>query len=178
MRIETDLNVIKRNAKIREEENFEFRTFLKFQDPDKVDRIVHELYDEVSEQIDCTECGNCCIELDICFKGNEIDILTNHLNVDKDEFINLSTTVNREEEEERYCLNSKPCQFLENKKCTIYEVRSGECRSYPHLHKDEFTSRLYGVIYNYEICPIVYNVYEQLKRKMSFGDIDSDYNFI
>jgi len=168
MKIETDLNVIKRNAKIREDENFEFRTFLKFQDPDMVDRIVHELYEEVSEQIDCTECGNCCMELGTCFTGREIEVVTKFLSLDKESFLKKWTTVNREEEEERYCLNSIPCRFLDDKKCIIYEIRPEECRSYPHLHKDEFTFRLFGVIDNYEICPIVYNVYEQLKRKMHF----------
>jgi Fe-S-cluster containining protein len=60
-------------------------------------------------------------------------------------------------------LNSKPCQFLKDKKCSIYKLRPEECNSYPYLHKDNFISRLLGVIENYEICPIVYNVYELLE---------------
>ena len=55
MKIELDLNIIKRNAKIREDENFEFRSFLKWQDAEKIDSIVHELYTKVLEHIDCTE---------------------------------------------------------------------------------------------------------------------------
>ena len=43
MKTELDLNIIKRNAKIREDENFEFRTQLKGQDSKKIDKIVREL---------------------------------------------------------------------------------------------------------------------------------------
>ena len=63
---------------------------------------------------------------------------------------------------------SKPCQFLEDKKCTIYSIRPEECRSYSYLLKDDFISRLFGAISNYELCPIVYNVYELLKRRFNF----------
>ena len=175
MKIETDLTVIKRNSEIREEENFEFRSYLKGQDPDFVDKIVHELYEEVLEYIDCTKCANCCIELDICFKDEEIDRLTKHLNIDKNEFITKSTKPDQFGDKDRFCLNSKPCRFLSDKKCTIYDYRPEECYSYPHLHKDNFNSRLFGVIEDYAICPIVYNVYELLKQKMGFINIDQDF---
>jgi hypothetical protein len=39
------------------------------------------------------------------------------------------------------------------------------------LNKDEFVFRLMGVIGNYEICPIVFNVYEMLKRRFSWPKI-------
>ncbi len=174
MNIETDLNIIKRNAEIREEENFEFRSFLKGQDTDKIDQLVLELYEKVLEHIDCTKCANCCIELETCFQNKEIELLTKHLNIDKDEFIRHSTKPDQFGEKDKFLLNSKPCQFLTDKKCSIYELRPEECNSYPYLHKDNFLSRLTGVIENYEICPIVYNVYELLKQEMNFKDLDYD----
>ena len=174
MNIETDLNIIKRNSEIREEENFEFRSFLKGQDSDKIDKIVLELYEEVLEHIDCTKCANCCKELETCFTKEEINSLTKNLNIDKNEFIKQSTKPDQFGDKDKYYLNSKPCQFLTDKKCTVYELRPEECNSYPYLHKDNFNSRLIGVIENYEICPIVYNVYELLKQEMNFKDIDYD----
>ncbi len=174
MEIVSDLNIIKRDSEIREEEDFEFRSFLKGQDSDKIDQMVHELYEEVLEHIDCTKCANCCIELETCFKKEEIDSLTKHLNIDKDEFIKQSTKPDQFGDKDKYYLNSKPCQFLTEKKCTVYELRPEECNSYPYLHKDNFNSRLLGVIENYSICPIVYNVYELLKQETNFKDIDND----
>jgi hypothetical protein len=174
MKIETDLNIIKINSEIKEEENFEFRSFLKNQDSGKIDNIVHELYEEVLGHIDCTKCANCCIELETCFQKKEIDQLTQHLNIDQNEFISKSTKPDQFGDKDKFYLNSKPCQFLTDKKCTIYELRPEECNSYPYLHKDNFNSRLIGVIENYEICPIVYNVYELLKQELNFKDLDHD----
>lgn len=174
MKIETDLNIIKQNSEIREEENFEFRSFLKGQDSVKIDRIVHDLYKKVLNHIDCTKCANCCIELETCFQTKEIDRLTKHLNIDKKKFIKQSIKPDQFGDQNKFYLNSKPCQFLTDKKCTIYELRPEECSSYPNLHKDDFNARLIGVIENYEICPIVYNVYELLKQEMNFKDIDHD----
>lgn len=126
------------------------------------------MYEIILDFIDCTECGNCCIELETCFSKNEIDVLTKSLNIDKKEFINKSTKPDEFGEKDRFILNSKPCQFLSNKKCTIYDIRPEECNSYPYLHKDNFISRLFTVIDNCEICPIVYNVYELLKQEFNF----------
>jgi len=61
-----------------------------------------------------------------------------------------------------------PCPFLLDKKCSIYDSRPADCKSYPHLHKKDFLSRLFGVIDNYSNCPIVFNVYEELKIKFHF----------
>ena len=168
MKIEADLQVIKRNAEIREEENMAFRRFLKGQDSDRVDRIVHELYEQVLEEVDCTECANCCIELETCFKTDEVKDLTRFLKVDKEEFVKQSMKPGISGDPDELCLNSRPCPFLSGKQCTIYEVRPEECRQYPYLHKDGFIFRLYGVIDNYGICPLVYNVFELLKRRMHF----------
>ncbi|MCF8297328.1 MAG: YkgJ family cysteine cluster protein [Saprospiraceae bacterium] len=168
MKIELDLNVIKRNAKFREDQNFSFRSYLKGQDSDKIDEIVRELYEKVLEYIDCTECANCCIELETGFKIEEIDRLTNSLKIDKEEFIKKSTKPDEFGDKTTLYLNSKPCQFLKDKKCTIFSLRPEECNSYPYLHKDGFTSRTLGVISNYEVCPIVYNVYELLKARLNF----------
>ncbi len=164
MKIEQNLAVIKKHGQIKEDQNFKFRSFLKGKDSEKTDKIVHELYAEVVKKVDCSECANCCIELETGFEIEEIDQLTKSLKIDKNEFIKNSTI----KDEDMYYLNSKPCQFLDNKICTILELRPENCNSYPYIHKDGFTSRLLGVLSNYEICPIVYNVYELLKKRFNF----------
>lgn len=168
MKLELDLNTIKRNAKRWEDKNWRFRSFLKMQDPDKIDEIVAGIYEKVLEGVDCTECGNCCIELETCFNGDEIDRMTTALGIDKQKFIKESTKPDEFGAKDKFYLNSKPCKFLKDKKCTIYELRPEECSSYPYLHKEGFTSRLFGVMQNYELCPIVYNVYEMLKQRFNY----------
>jgi len=67
-------------------------------------------------------------------------------------------------------MNTIPCHFLSDSKCTIYEKRFNECREFPHLHKPNFNDRLFGTLIHYSICPIIYNVVEQLKIETDFFD--------
>jgi Fe-S-cluster containining protein len=65
-----------------------------------------------------------------------------------------------------YEFNSLPCPFLKNNLCTNYSNRPKDCESYSHLQIKDFISRLWRLIDNYEICPIVFYVYEELKMKL------------
>lgn len=58
--LETDIPKIKALSKGKENENWEFRSFLKECDitPEDIDEIVHELYEQISSEINCTTCGN------------------------------------------------------------------------------------------------------------------------
>jgi len=163
--IELNLDKIEKLGKQRLDENFQFRTFLKGQDPDKIDRIVHQLNWEVSSQIDCTKCGNCCKSLKPGITQNDLEVLSKQLNMTTEQIVENYTETNDFGE---LFFRHAPCKFLKDKKCTIYEDRPEACRSYPHLHKDEFTFRLFGVIQNYSVCPIVFNVFEKLKDELNF----------
>lgn len=162
--IELDLAKIERLGKIREIENIELRTFLKQQNPDKIDSIVHELNRVISEQIDCTTCGNCCKKLKPCIVDQDIERLSNSLNITAEQVIDQYTET---DDGELYFKNLL-CTFLKDNKCIIYNDRLEDCRSFPHLHKEFFISRLWGVIDNYSICPIVFNVFERLKTELNF----------
>ena len=59
-----------------------------------------------------------------------------------------------------------PCPLLDGTRCSCYKDRPKDCRSYPHLHEKEMTTRLLGVLGNAEVCPIVYNVLENLKAEL------------
>jgi hypothetical protein len=61
---------------------------------------------------------------------------------------------------------SRPCPVLQDNLCTVYDHRPGDCRSYPHLHKREFVFRMNQAFSNCFVCPIVFNVYEGLKREL------------
>ena len=162
--LELDLEKIEELAKLREDKNIEFRAFLKGQDPDKIDEIVHRLNFEISNQIDCTTCGKCCMKLKPFITEQDIKILSQRLNFSpqqvKGDYIEI-------DEGDQYFKNLT-CSFLKEKKCTVYNGRPEDCRSFPHLHKKMFISRLWGVIENYSICPIVFNVLEKLKTELNY----------
>ncbi len=161
-----DLKKIKQLGKKRESENFKFRSFLKGHDSEKIDRIVHELNKYYSSKFDCTECGNCCIALQALINNHDLEKLTAGLEISDSELKKKYTEV---DEDGNLYFKHKPCRFLRDKKCEIYNFRPEDCKSYPHLDKENFIGRLFGVIDNYSICPIVFNVYEDLKIKLKFN---------
>ena len=160
-----DLPFIAAEAINKEEENDHFLQFVKRQDGTALDAKVHEINMTVSAAINCTDCGNCCQKLVVNITKEEIDGLAIYLGKPvaeiRDQYI--------EESLAGQCfINSIPCHFLDDKKCSIYEGRFKECRDFPHLHKNGFKERLLGTMLHYGSCPIIYNVVEEVKRATGF----------
>lgn len=164
--LELNIEKIEQIRKMKENENLRFRTFLKGRDDKKVDRIVHRLNEEIEKQIDCTKCGNCCKTLRPCVTNKEIETL---IAIDKvsREYFNEHFTEQDDFEDIKYLKNT-PCKYLSNKKCSIYDLRPLDCKSYPHIRKKQFNSRTLSMMGNYGICPIVFNVIESLKMEFEF----------
>jgi Fe-S-cluster containining protein len=163
MNLITDISKIEILAKKREEENWKFRRYLKGADfsGSRLDATVHELFRRIFGQIDCCECANCCKTCNPVLKGPDIQRLARHLNMKPDEF--QQKYLLHEEEEDGFCFQETPCPFLHGNLCCVYDQRPRDCRSYPHLQKKDFVSRLMQAVSNYSVCPIVFNVYEELK---------------
>ena len=164
--LELNIERIKLISKRKEDENYKFRAFLKGLDSDKVDKIVHKLNDEIVSQINCQDCGNCCKLLRPCVTDTEIVALSLIDKISKKDYI--FKFVEKDDFDDTNYLKDTPCRYLKDKSCTIYENRPLDCKSYPHTQKKNFISRTLGVIENYEICPIVFNIYELLKQELNF----------
>jgi Fe-S-cluster containining protein len=170
MKVETDVKKIEAIAKRKSDENWRFRTFLKGYDAEieEIDAILHEIYEEVASLIDCRECANCCRKTKPILRKTDIDILSRGLGISADQLKGRYLIKKEDPDEggEAYTFKHPPCPFLKGNLCTNYDSRPEDCRSYPHLQKDEFVFRLFGVIDNYAVCPIVFNVYERLKARL------------
>lgn len=173
--METDLNKIKELSKKKEDENWEFRSFLKGCgiSSKKIDSIVHKLYRKISSEIDCKTCANCCKEVQPVLDQEDIEKFSRGLGISVAQFKDQYLV--KDKESEKFVFNKKPCHFLKDNLCSHYAYRPKDCISYPHLHKNGFIFRLINVINNYSICPIVFNVYENLKNKI--WHTDNFYNF-
>lgn len=163
--LKTDLTAIADFAATKTVENDRFRDFLKSQDSTVIDELVQEINAEITPKIDCTACGNCCKSLMINITKPESKALADHLQMDladvKKKYIEESLQGNM-------IMNTIPCHFLEGTKCSIYEHRFNECREFPHLQRPNFTDRLFGTLMYYHMCPIIFNVVEELKDKTNF----------
>lgn len=150
----------------KEEENFDFRIFLKGQDFKSIDRIVHRINEQITSQIDCQKCGNCCKSLSPLLTESEIDKLSRIENLAQSDFVTIFVEIDSFEGI-KY-LKDTPCRYLKGKSCSIYSNRPEDCKSYPHTQKTEFITRTFGMIDNYGICPIVFNLFERLKEELGY----------
>ena len=172
IKLETDLNKIKKLSEKNDQENWNFRSFLKGYDAtiEEMDAIVHELNQRISSEIDCTDCANCCKKVQPLLDQEDIKKCCEGLRVSVSQF--KKKYLKFDKEEGNFVFKEKPCPFLKNNLCSIYSHRPKDCKSFPHLHKKEFVFRLWGVVENCSICPIVFNVYEQLKGERWYSGDD------
>ncbi|MFZ3329809.1 MAG: YkgJ family cysteine cluster protein [Candidatus Acidiferrales bacterium] len=157
--IEIDLSRIQQLSQEHDEENWQFRSWLKQYAPDNIDGLVKTLSQKYFALIDCMQCANCCRSLHVEFKKSELHVIAKTLGQSKEAF------------QKRFMSGGEvnpPCPMLNGKLCSIYENRPDVCRSYPHLEQPEFTSRLIGVIDNVAVCPIAFNAFEELKAKLAW----------
>ncbi len=166
----TDIKKIKKISKEKLEKNFEFRSFLKMleMDDEDLDEIVKEIAIEVSSQIDCKKCRNCCKGPAPTLSEEKIKHILNYLEISEQEFKN--NYVNSDKTTPYEIVLHHPCPFFKKDECIIEKNKPKMCVDYPYLLKEGFRSRLLGVIDNYEICPIVFNVYEALKQQLWRND--------
>lgn len=156
---ETDLLRIQGLSEEHDEENWEFRSWLKQNAPDNIDGVVKALSQKYFALIDCRLCGNCCRSLPVQFKKSDLHSIAQTLGQSIKAF------------EKQFMSEGNvnpPCPMLDGKLCSIYENRPEVCRSYPHLEQPHFTSRLIGVIQNLGVCPIAFNAFEELKAQLGW----------
>jgi Fe-S-cluster containining protein len=163
---ETNLARIKELAQQKEKENWDFRVHIKNCDveEEEIDAIVHRLYAMVSSKIDCRACGNCCRELSAALEAPDIERMAEAEHLTPAEF--ERKYLEKTEDKGKYGIRQKPCPFLSGNVCRYYDIRPASCAEFPFLHKPDFTTRSIMVLWNLELCPIVYNVYELLKQEV------------
>ena len=163
--IETNLLTISSLSIAREHENERFKMFLQQIDGGQIDSKVLELNHAITPKIDCTQCGNCCKSLMITVSVEEANVLSTALNQTRENF------------DEQYLekgsnglmlINTIPCTFLSDNKCTVYQNRFAGCREFPAMHLPNFKQRLFTSFMHYNRCPIIFNVIEQLKDALVF----------
>jgi uncharacterized protein len=163
MELLTDLKEVERQASLKWEENQKLRQHLKTMPMAQAQEIVDKIGRQVSSQVDCRDCANCCKALTIIPKPTDIKNLSDHLGVDPYEFRQKYL---KKDHEGDLVFKQRPCPFLKQNKCSVYEVRPEPCRSYPHLEAQHMAGRGWYILENTFICPIVFNTYELLKKHL------------
>jgi len=166
-----DLVQIRTQAEAKEDENWRFRRFLKecHLKPEELDHEVFETTRRVWAGIDCTACANCCREIQPSFSEEEVDRLARRLGMEREQFIESYLEPNDDQDDKNpWQTRTKPCPFLNENRCSVYEDRPATCSAYPYLYKPDFVFRTMAMIGRTFTCPIVYEVLEQLKKSLGF----------
>jgi len=164
----TDLVQIRLLGEKKRDENFRFRRFMKSHDHS--DRILRRIAGEIEEQIDCTQCANCCRVATARVTERDVHRLARHFRL-KPERITADYVV--PDEEEGSILRRREdgeCVFLSGNLCTVYEARPDVCQRYPHLVRGDgsIASRMWSMVDRAGVCPIVYNSLEAFKEHLRF----------
>lgn len=155
-------------AKKRENENLRFRTFLKCNaDEEELDMQFKKLHEELFADYDCSKCRNCCKMYHGCIPIEDIEQDAEYLGIQKEEFLNRFLKWN--EEELYYETIHKPCDFLmRDGNCRLGSYKPENCQKYPYTDQPERLWSLYSVLEAAEICPVVFEILERLKREYGY----------
>jgi Fe-S-cluster containining protein len=165
----TDLVQIQQLGEKKRDENFRFRSFMKSHDHS--DRILRRIAEGIQEQIDCTQCANCCKTSTTEISERDIDRLSRHLRIGREDFLRDYTM--RDDEGAlslKFNQAAGGCVFLDGNLCTVYEARPDICQRYPHMVRGSgsIASRMWQFVDRATVCPITYNALEAFKEHMRF----------
>ncbi|MBK7213010.1 MAG: YkgJ family cysteine cluster protein [Bacteroidales bacterium] len=148
-------------AKVKSAENKAFFRKLEKMDTRRLDGYFHNLHEEVFDEIDCLECGNCCRSLGPRISDVDVARVSNALKVKP---AKLMETYLRKDEDGDLVFRNMPCPFLQDDNyCSIYPDRPKACREYPHTDRRRIYQILPLTLKNTHTCPAVFEITERLK---------------
>ena len=154
-------------------ENLQFRRFLATHHQPV--ETFHTIAAKVQEQIDCTQCANCCRYSIVSVRAAEVARIAAFLKMDEAEVV-LHYTVRDAESPRARTLGSNRdgCIFLKDNRCTIYAARPEACRNFPHVApgKHSLGGRLESHCRWAALCPILFNALEEYKHAVGFHGRD------
>lgn len=163
MPTQSEIENLPEKAKKIEKESKSFFKSIKKSRMRELDDTIHAIHEEVFEEINCLECGNCCRSLGPRIIDKDIERIGKSLRMKSAEVIAQYLRV---DEDGDYVFKSMPCPFLgADNYCFIYEDRPKACREYPHTDRKKFHQIHALTILNARTCPAVYEIVEKLKKE-------------
>ncbi|MGJ3238262.1 MAG: YkgJ family cysteine cluster protein [Anaerolineae bacterium] len=161
MTLVTDLNEIAQLAD-QQRDAFEVMLYQLQDDDDLSDETIDARADAIArpiiDAIDCTECANCCRNLDVQLGEDDLERLANGIHIPISTLREQQVQVQDADDPDIIGIfKPKPCAFLQGKLCTVYTHRPTSCRDYPQFTPD-FRWMLNWMIEGAGLCPIIYNV--------------------
>ncbi len=148
-------------AVLHRKKNKRFVQKIKSKRKSELDRMFHQVHEQVFSKINCLDCANCCITTGPRITSSDITRISKSLHIKTKEFIQKYLRI---DEDDDYVFQTLPCPFLgADKACMIYEARPKACRQYPHTDSPHQKKMLNLHLKNAEICPAVAQIFELLR---------------
>lgn len=159
------LNNLEKDAQEKLAENKKYFAKLKKRTPKRLDLVMQDLHKATFEKTDCLTCANCCKTTSPIFTDKDITRIAKHLRMKERDFVSQYL---QRDEDDFMVLQSAPCTFLDesDNTCFIYDVRPKACSEYPHTNRKKFIQLANLTIKNTEVCPAVFDIVEELKKKL------------
>jgi Fe-S-cluster containining protein len=166
MKLETNICRIEELTLQNDDDDRRYRFSLEGCDlsSEEIDAMALRHFREVSGQIECRECGNCCRVFRPPLSAEDIGRLARRTEMPREAFITEYLVAS--DNGGGHCFRNTPCPFLVDNACTVYDDRPEACRLYPSFCKKGFVSRLDLAFSSCSVCPIVFNVYERVKAEI------------
>ncbi len=160
-----NLKQFKQEAQNHYQANKAFLEKLRRKKPGDLDDVVHELHEEIFENIDCLSCANCCKTTSPIVIDRDVERMAKHFRMKPFAFIEKYLQT---DEDGDYVFQETPCPFLmPDNYCMIYEHRPRACREFPHTDRRRFHQILKLTARNTLVCPAVLEIVEALKKRYS-----------
>ncbi|MFN7313225.1 MAG: YkgJ family cysteine cluster protein [Bacteroidota bacterium] len=157
---------LKQKALAKREQFQRFFQQLRLHKPADLDAQFERLHQEAFKRIDCLTCANCCKTTSPLFTNRDIKVLSKHLRLTENEFIQSYLKV---DEDGDYVFRETPCPFLQaDNKCLVYDYRPNACREYPHTNQRKMHTIFKETLENTAVCPAVFEVVEKLKAHYKY----------
>jgi len=138
--------------------------FLRKRKSSSDDVLAQECHDLVFENTNCLTCANCCKTYPPLLKEKDIMRIANHLKITAAQFVAQYAVI---DEDGDWVMHTVPCPFLlQDNACSIYAVRPGACKAYPHTNQKKLYQIADITLKNAEICPAVAPILDAMMAKL------------
>jgi uncharacterized protein len=166
----TDLTQIAASARQREDDYEAFDYYLELLEltDAELDTLVERLAHPILAGIDCTQCANCCRNLDIYLTEEDGKRLAEGTFIPLNTLLETTIDLERAQPEEEWGIfRHKPCQYLNGNLCSIYPHRPESCAIYPVFTPD-FRWMFGNIRQGAWLCPIIYNLIDHLQIELKW----------
>ena len=166
-----DLAAIAVQARQRRDDDLAFGYYLdtmweRENRPDaELDALVDAIAADVSAQVDCTACANCCRSLAVGVTSGDVRRLAQGLQTSTGDVIAqcIDCGPRAARAQEWGVMRVSPCPLLAGRLCSVYAHRPGACRVYPMFTPD-FRWLYEPIVNGAGSCSIIFHVIDRLKQ--------------